>query len=158
MGSRGFAPGTSGDITRLFPANSPFFKGQILNNLSIENISSKGFVMTKVSLTYDGFQHATSVQEERKNARGKTVATDCPYTGKGEEFSPLELTGTGVAGCCLISMGTLAMRREIDISGTRLDIELSWTKKMDRIGAIDLTFTMARNYSPKERYDVRTCS
>jgi len=60
-------------------------------------------------MTYDGFQHATALQEERENARGKTVATDCPYTGKGEEFSPLELTGTGVAGCCLISMGTLAM-------------------------------------------------
>jgi putative redox protein len=110
-----------------------------------------GFVMAKVSLTYDGFQHATSLQTERENARGKKVATDCPYTGKGEEFSPLELTGTGVAGCCLISMGTLAMRREIDISGTRLDIELSWTKKMDRIGTINLTFTMARNYSDKER-------
>ena len=107
--------------------------------------------MAKVSLTYDGFQHATSMQEERENARGKTVATDCPYTGKGEEFSPLELTGTGVAGCCLISMGTLAIRREIDISGTRLDIELSWTEKMDRIGTINLTFTMARNYSNKER-------
>jgi len=61
--------------------------------------------MAKVSLTYDGFQHATSVQEERENARGKTVATDCPYTGKGG----------------------------------------------DRIGAIDLTFTMARNYTAKER-------
>ena len=110
-----------------------------------------GFVMAKVSLTYDGFQHATSLQTERENARGKKVATDCPYTVKGEEFSPLELTGTGVAGCCLISMGTLAMRREIDISGTRLDIELSWTKKMDRIGTINLTFNMARNYSEKER-------
>lgn len=107
--------------------------------------------MAKVSLTYDGFQHATSMQTEREKARGKTVATDCPYTGKGEEFSPLELTGTGVAGCCLISMGTLAIRREIDISGTRLDIELSWTKKMDRIGTINLTFTMAKNYSDKER-------
>jgi uncharacterized OsmC-like protein len=106
--------------------------------------------LAKVSLTYDGFQHATSLQTERETARGKTVATDCPYTGKGEEFSPLELTGTAIAGCCLISMGTLAMRREIDISGTRLDIELSWTKKMDRIGAINLIFTMARNYSDKE--------
>ena len=107
--------------------------------------------MAKISLTYDGFQHATALQEERANAWGKTVATDCPYTGKGEEFSPLELTGTGLAGCCLISMGTLAMRRKIDISRTRLDVELSWTKENDRIGKIDLTFTMARNYSAKER-------
>ena len=107
--------------------------------------------MAKVCLTYDGFQHATAVQEVRQNARGRKVATDCPYTGKGEELSPLELTGTGVAGCCLISMGTLATRRKIDLSGTRLEIELSWTEKMDRIGAIDLIFTMADNYSEKER-------
>ena len=107
--------------------------------------------MAKICLTYDGFQHATSLQTERKNARGKTVATDCPYTGKGEEFSPLELTGTGVAGCCLISMGTLAMRCEIDLTGTRVDAELSWTKDNDRIGTIALTFTMARKYSEKER-------
>ncbi|KON32766.1 MAG: hypothetical protein AC479_06705 [miscellaneous Crenarchaeota group-6 archaeon AD8-1] len=107
--------------------------------------------MAKISLTYDGLQHATSSQTERENARGKTIATDCPYTGKGEEFSPLELTGTGVAGCCLISMGTLALRRKIDLTGTRLDAELSWTKHNDRIGAIDLTFTMAKKYSEKER-------
>ena len=107
--------------------------------------------MAKISLTYDGLQHATSLQTERENARGKTIATDCPYTGKGEEFSPLELTGTGVAGCCLISMGTLALRRKIDLTGTRLDAELSWTKHNDRIGAIDLTFTMAKKYSEKER-------
>lgn len=107
--------------------------------------------MAKVSLTYDGFQHATSLQEERENARGKTVSTDCPYTGKGEEFSPLELTGTGIAGCCLISMGTLAMRREIDLTGTRIEAELSWTKDNDRIGTINLTFHMAKKYSKKER-------
>ena len=107
--------------------------------------------MAKISLTYDGLQHATSLQTERDNARDKTVATDCPYTGKGEEFSPLELTGTGVAGCCLISMGTLALRRKIDLTGTRLDAELSWTKHNDRIGAIDLTFIMAKKYSEKER-------
>jgi uncharacterized OsmC-like protein len=107
--------------------------------------------LAKVSLTYDGFQHATALQEERENARGKTVATDCPYTGKGEEFSPLEITGSGLAGCCLISMGTLAMRRKFDISNTRVDVELNWADPPTRIGTIDLTFTMARNYTSRER-------
>ncbi len=97
--------------------------------------------MAKVQLTYDGFQHAIALQEECKNARGKIVATDCPYTGKGEEFSPLELTGTGLAGCCLISKGTFAMRSNIDISGTRLDIELNWAEDGKRIGTIDVLFT-----------------
>lgn len=108
--------------------------------------------MAKINLTYDGFQHATARQDERANARGKTVATDCPYTGKGEELSPLELTGTGLAGCCLISMGTLAMRHNIDLTGTRVDVDLSWTETgTKRIGAIALTFTMARTYSARER-------
>jgi len=108
--------------------------------------------LAKIIVTYDGFQHATALQEERANARGKTVATDCPYTGKGEELSPLELTGAGLAGCCLISMGTLATRHKIDISDTRLDVALSWTETgTKRIGAIELTFNMARNYSAKER-------
>ena len=48
-------------------------------------------------------------------------------------------------------MGTLAMRRKIDISGTQLDVELNWTDDSKRIGTIDLVFTMARNYSTKER-------
>jgi len=109
--------------------------------------------MAKISLTYDGFQHATALQEERENARGKTVATDCPYTGKGEELSPLELTGAGLAGCCLISMGTLSLRHKIDITGTRVDVELSWTETgAKRIGEIELTFKMARTYSKKERF------
>ncbi len=108
-------------------------------------------MLAKVQLVYDGMQHATAVQEERENAQGKTVTTDCPYTGKGEEFSPLELTGTGLGGCCLISMGTLALRRKIDISQTRVDVELTWDDPPTRIGAINLTFTMARNYSPRER-------
>jgi uncharacterized OsmC-like protein len=48
-------------------------------------------------------------------------------------------------------MGTLAMRRNIDISQTRVDVELTWNNPPTSIGAIDLTFTMARNYSPMER-------
>ena len=48
--------------------------------------------------------------------------------------------------------GTLAMRHKMDITGTRLDVELSWTETgTKRIGAIELTFKMARNYSAKER-------
>jgi hypothetical protein len=55
-------------------------------------------------------------------------------------------------------MGTLALRRKIDISETPVDVELSWTKKMDRIGEIDLTFTMSRKYSDKERFMLERAS
>jgi len=97
--------------------------------------------MSKVRVTYDGSQHCTALQEKK----GKSVAADCPHTGKGEEFSPAELVGAGLAGCMLMSMGTLAMRDKLDISGAFIDVEVSTT--VTRIGAIDLAFMMPRNFS-----------
>lgn len=101
--------------------------------------------MTKLQVTYDGIQHCTAL----KLPQGKTAAMDCPYTGKGEEFSPANMVGAGLAGCMLISMGTLAMRDSIDISGTCIDVELEQSEK--RIESIQLVFNMARGYSKVER-------
>ena len=98
-----------------------------------------------LQVTYDGAQHCTAVLEPQ----GKIVATDCPYTGKGAEFSPMNLVGTGLAGCMLISMGALAMRDQLDISGTQVDVSVLGTEK--RIQAIGLTFSMPRNFSKVER-------
>ena len=61
---------------------------------------------SSVLTTYDALQHCVSV----KSAQGKQLAMDCPYTGKGEEFSPTELVEAALAGCMLMSMGALAMR------------------------------------------------
>jgi len=104
--------------------------------------------MSELRVTYDGNQHCTALQEKK----GKTVATDCPYTSKGEDFSPTELVGAGLAGCMLMSMGTLAMRDKLDISGTCVDVEVSMTvSPVMRIGAIDLMFTMPKNFSATDR-------
>lgn len=76
--------------------------------------------MATLQVTYDGFQHCTAL----KQPQGKTAAMDCPYTGKGEELSPANMVGSGLVGCMLISMGTVAIRDNIDIMGTAVDIEL----------------------------------
>ncbi len=101
--------------------------------------------MNTLRITYDELQHCTVLREPQ----GNTVAMDCPYTGKGEEFSPGNLVGAGLAGCMLISMGTLALRDKIDISGTSVDVQMTQTDK--RIEAISLLFSMPRNFSAKER-------
>ncbi len=101
--------------------------------------------MNTLRITYDELQHCTALREPQ----GNTVAMDCPYTGKGEEFSPGNLVGTGLAGCMLISMGTLALRDKIDISGTNVDVQMTQTDK--RIEAISLLFSMPRNFSAQER-------
>ena len=43
--------------------------------------------MRQVKTVYDGMQHCTSTV----TPLGKSVATDCPHTGKGEEISPTNL-------------------------------------------------------------------
>lgn len=43
--------------------------------------------MGDVSTTYDGSQHCSAL----KHSQNRSVSMDCPYTGKGEEFSPTNL-------------------------------------------------------------------
>jgi uncharacterized OsmC-like protein len=77
---------------------------------------------------------------------------DCPYTGKGEEFSPTNLVEAALAGCMLLSMGALATRNEIDISGTHIEVQISTTDKpVMRINEIDIKVTMPRDFSKKDR-------
>jgi len=104
--------------------------------------------MNNVVTVYDEVQHCTST----KYPQEKSVATDCPYTGKGEEFSPGNLIESALAGCMLISMGTLAMRNDIDITGTKVEVELIATDKpVMRYKEINVNVTMAREYSEKDR-------
>ena len=103
--------------------------------------------MGKVQIKYDEIQHCTALQLKNQ----KTVPVDCPYTGKGLEFSSGELVGIGVATCMLMSMGTLAMRNKIDISDTIVDVDFSLTKNFSRIDSIDLTVNMPSNFTKIER-------
>jgi len=105
---------------------------------------------SKLRITYDGTQHCTALQEPQR----KTVALDaCPATGgKGEEFSPANLVGTGLVGCMLFSMGMVALQDKLDISGTSVDVKILITDRpVVRIGKIDLTFRMPRNFSAPDR-------
>jgi len=106
--------------------------------------------MSELRISYDGIQHATALQEPQ----GKTVAMDaCPATGgKGEEFSPMNLVGSGLAGCMLFSMGMAALQDKLDISGVGVGVKALVTDRpVMRIGKIDLTFNMPRNFSPADR-------
>jgi putative redox protein len=80
-------------------------------------------IMPTVVTTYDGDQHCTAGVA----AKGKFVEMDCPYTGKGEELSPGNLLEAALAGCMLISMGTVAARRQIDLKDTKVEVELVGT-------------------------------
>ena len=93
--------------------------------------------MYTLKIKYDGEQHATALNEPHHN----TVAIDCPFTGKGVEFSPASLFGISLASCMLLSMGAIAQRDGIDLKGTTVDIRFSGLDKtFPHVDTIALTF------------------
>ncbi len=120
-----------------------------------ESAHSRGNVMNTLQLTYDGDQHSTALKEPQH----KRVAIDCPFTGKGEEFSPGNLLGVSVAGCMLLSMGALAKRDDLDLSGTVVDIRLSETDKpFPHVDSIMLAFDIPRDFSATDRQKLERAS
>ncbi len=103
--------------------------------------------MSKLQITYDDTQHCTALQRTIR----KSVASDaCAATGgKGEELSPGELVGTGLASCMLFSMGVVALRDDLDIRGTLVDVDLSLGG--DRINSIGIEFVMPQGFSATDR-------
>jgi len=102
----------------------------------------------RVIITQDGPQHCTA----ERLPDGNTAAMDCPYTGKGAEFSPTNMVEAAVGGCMLLSMGTLALRSELDISGAKIEVKAAMTDKPClRLGALDITVTMPAGLSEKDR-------
>jgi len=103
----------------------------------------------KLRVNYDDTGHCVAVQE----TRGKAVAMDCPLLGKGEEFSPADLVGAGLAGCTLMSVGTRAKEENLDISGSFADVKIFMTDKpVERIGKIDIILNMPKDFSEETRH------
>lgn len=104
--------------------------------------------MFRLNLTYDGDQHATALNEPNHNI----VSIDCPYTGKGEEFSPASLLSVSLASCMLLSMGALAQRDDLDLKGTVVDISFTGMEKRDpHVDTITLLFNIPREFSEPDR-------
>lgn len=111
--------------------------------------------MNTLQLTYDGKQHATALKEPQH----KSVAIDCPFTGKGEELSPGNLLGISVAGCMLLSMGAVAQRDDMNLSGTVVDIKLSETNKpFPHVDAVMLDFNIPGDFSATDRQKLERAS
>ena len=104
--------------------------------------------MYTLKIKYDGEQHATALNEPHHNV----VSIDCPFTGKGVEFSPASLLGISLASCMLLSMGAIAQRDHIDLKGTVVDIALSGLDKtFPHVDAITLRFSVPQRLSDEER-------
>lgn len=76
-------------------------------------------------------------------ASGTAIQTDAPVDnqGKGERFSPSDLVATALGSCMMTIMGIKARDMEIDLKGTKLEVEKIMKADPRRIGGINITFT-----------------
>jgi len=114
------------------------------------NAADTELATTTVHVTYDSTQHAMVIQQPQ----GRVTAMDaCPATGgKGREFSPTNLVVSGLAGCMLFSMGVLAVRDGLDLSGTDVSVDV-WPPEepSSRLGTIEMIFRMPGDLTPDDR-------
>lgn len=72
------------------------------------------------------------------------LVTDAPVDnhGKGESFSPTDLVATALGSCILTTMGIVAQRHQIDLSGLRVHVIKEMVQQpIRRIGALPVKLT-----------------
>ena len=99
--------------------------------------------MNTVKLTYDSDHHVTAVMEPQH----KTVGVDCPYTGDGAEFSPANLLSISLGSCMLLSIGAVAQRAKLDLSGTTVNVRFKEeAKPFPHVSAIHYVVDIPRHF------------
>jgi uncharacterized OsmC-like protein len=73
---------------------------------------------------------------------GNKVITDAPTdnNGKGEAFSPTDLTCASLNSCMMTLMGILARREEVDLRGLRSEIVKIMGNDPRKISEVQITF------------------
>jgi uncharacterized OsmC-like protein len=103
------------------------------------------------SIIYNGALRCTSVHLQS----GTQIETDAPTDnrGKGERFSPTDLTATSLGLCLITTVGIKAMDMGISIEGSEVDVTKHMSKEPPRrIVQIDVQVRFkAENVSEKDK-------
>src|SRR5437016_13427175 len=106
--------------------------------------------MVQIDITYQGQLRCQSTHKPS----GTKLLSDAPADnmGKGESFSPTDLVATALGTCMLTTMGIVAQRKNIDISGTTVSV----TKEMvadplRRIGRLAVTIHVPHEPTEDDR-------
>jgi uncharacterized OsmC-like protein len=88
--------------------------------------------MVEISVEYEGALHCRSIHGPSQAA----LSTDAPKDnlGKGEAFSPTDLTATSLGVCMLTTMAIVATKRslDVDLSGTKATVRKYMTSAAPR--------------------------
>jgi putative redox protein len=103
------------------------------------------------SIVYNGALRCTTVHQQSETL----IETDAPTDnrGKGERFSPTDLTATSLGLCLITTVGIKAMDMGINIEGTSLEVTKHMSKEPPRrIVQIDVVVKFkAENISEKDK-------
>jgi putative redox protein len=119
------------------PANinsANFFTVMIYSN---QRKFRQKYIMTS-TVTYEGNLRTVCVHLRS----GSAIETDAPVdnNGRGERFSPSDLVATALGTCMLTIMGMRAVEMDVDLKGTKIEVEKIMKSDPRRIGRINLTF------------------
>ena len=100
-------------------------------------------------------EYKGDLRTEAKHLRsGDVIFTDAPLDnrGKGEAFSPTDLTCTSLGSCILTIMGIAAREHDIDIVGTKAEVYKTMAAGPRRIAKIEIVIHMPdRGYNDKQK-------
>ena len=101
------------------------------------------------TVTYDGNLRTVA----RHLRSGTIIETDAPVdnNGKGERFSPSDLVATALGSCMLTIMGMRASEMNVDLKGTKIEVEKIMKQDPRRIGGLNLTFHFPQALELNER-------
>jgi putative redox protein len=107
-------------------------------------------VMVEIKAVYEGQLRCIATH----GPSGATVATDAPKDnmGKGEAFSPTDLVATALGTCMLTTMGIVALRNNIDMTGARVRVTKEMVSQPSRrIGTLGVEIVMPRAMSAEDQ-------
>ena len=91
---------------------------------------------------------------------GNEILTDAPLDnhGKGEAFSPTDLTAAALGSCMLTIMAIAAESRGLDLRGTRTEVNKIMGKNPRRIAGLQLNIYFKINFAYNERKILETAA
>ena len=106
--------------------------------------------MVEITATYEGQLRCRATHGPSQNE----LITDAPADnmGKGEAFSPTDLVATALATCVLTTMGIVAQRNNLDMTGATAKVTKEMvTQPTRRIGRLTLHVHMPSKLSPEDQ-------
>lgn len=106
--------------------------------------------MVPMKVVYEGGLHCLLTH----GPSGSRIATDAPKDnmGKGEAFSPTDLTAVSLGACMLTVMGIYAQKQGLSLEGAAADVDKRMVADPERrIGSIAVRIRMPAGIDPAHR-------